>query len=116
MAVTGVRVHLVVLLSLASSLAGCADDGPATFRFKGPLDRALTEAEQQEILDVAGEFAIESTLIGCPPEVDPYDCNEHWLRVDDITEGRCERAVAALEGRTYWRRPPTCDQPPDDGI
>ena len=104
------------LLVLPVLLAGCADAGPATWRFAGPLDRALTEAEQREVRDVAGDFQVESTLIGCPPEVDPYDCNQHWLRVDDITRKACERAAAKLEGRSYWRGAPTCDNPPDDGI
>lgn len=101
---------------LLVSLAGCAGDGPATWRLAGPLDRALTEAEQQEVRDVAGPFVVESTLRACPPDQDPYDCNQHWLRVDDILRRTCERALARLESRPYWRGAPSCDQPPDDGL
>ena len=110
------RVLVLAVLVLPLALGGCADDGPATFRFKGQLDRGLTPAEQDEVRDVLGEFTVESTDMACPATVDPYDCNATWLRVDDITEARCERGVDRLEARTYWRSLPTCDQPPDDGL
>jgi hypothetical protein len=110
------RGLVMALLLSTVLLAGCANEGPATFRFKGKLDRALTAEEQQEVRDVAGDFQVESTLVYCTPDVDPYDCNSYWLRVDDITQARCNKAVNRLQGRTYWRTGPTCDQPPDDGV
>lgn len=107
------RPASVLLLLLATALAGCTEDASGTFRFKGQLDRDLDDDEQEEIRRLAGkDYQVESTAVGCPPEVDPYDCNQVWLRVDGITEGLCERMVAKLDGRTYWRGAPTCDQPP----
>ena len=104
---------VLATMALTTLLAGCADPGPATFRFAGQLDRDLTEAEQAEVRAVTGkDFSVESTDVFCPPEVDPYDCNDTWLRVDGLTEGRCEKAVATLDGRTYWRGAPACDEPP----
>ena len=104
---------VLALLLLTHALAGCADEGPATWRFKGQLDRDLSEAEQEEMRDAAGkDYTVESTLVACAPGVDPYDCNQVWLRVDEITEARCGLLEERLASRTYWRGAPTCDQPP----
>jgi hypothetical protein len=97
------------LLVLLLAIAGCAEDGPATFTFAGQLDRSLTEEEQAEVRAVTGKaFTVESTDMFCPPEVDPYDCNDTWLRVDGITQGICRSSAEKLDARTYWRRPPSC--------
>lgn len=110
-------MRILALLSLLPVLLlpGCADPGPATFRFAGQLDRDLTEAEQAEVRSVTGkDFSVESTDMACTPDVDPYDCNATWLRVDGLTEGKCEAAVRALDDRTYWRGAPRCDEPPTE--
>ena len=108
-------VLALALAGLALSSSGCADPGPATFRFAGQLDRGLTEAEQAEVRGVTGkDFSVESTDMYCPPPTDPFDCNDTWLRVDGLTEAKCEAAVARLDGRTYWRGAPVCDEPPTE--
>ncbi len=110
------RAGWLGLAALLVGLAGCADGGPDDWRFKGQLDRALTEAEQEEVRDVAGPFEVESTDVACPATVDPYDCNQVWLRVDDLSRRAGERAIVRLDDRSYWRGAPICDRPPDDGL
>ena len=103
----------LVLLALVAVwpfvLAGCADDGPATHRLQGVLDRAMTGDERAEFVRVVGaEPVIVSTDMACAPGEDPYECNIHGLSVDGLTRAACWDAVERLEERTYWRGAPTC--------
>ena len=105
---------LLLGLALGATLllAGCSG-GAHDVRFAGQLDRALTPAEDNEANRVFGRAPeVTATDIFCPPDVDPYDCNQHWLSVGGLTMGHCRRALDTLADRTYWRGAPTCGRMP----